>query len=76
MSTGEKCSWGLYHPVTVSTVFDKEPFHGTSVRGLLLPQSLSDKVTFAFGNLAQKTPKGKELRLPGNLLRSLNLALA
>ena len=25
MSTGEKCSWDLYHLVAVSTVFDKEP---------------------------------------------------
>jgi hypothetical protein len=23
--TGEKCSWGLYHPVAISTLFDKEP---------------------------------------------------
>ena len=22
---GEKCSWGLYHPVAVSTQFEKEP---------------------------------------------------
>jgi hypothetical protein len=25
MFTGGKCSWGLYHPVAISTVFDKEP---------------------------------------------------
>ena len=25
MFTGGKCSWGLYHPVAISTVFDIEP---------------------------------------------------
>jgi len=39
-------------------------------------QALRNKLDSAFGNPAQKTPKGKELRLPGSLLRLFNPALA
>ena len=38
--------------------------------------ALSNKFNSALGNLAQKTPQGKEPRLPGDLLRLLNPSVA
>jgi hypothetical protein len=41
-----------------------------------IPKALDGKFDSASGNLAQKTPRGKELKLPDILLTLINPAVA